>query len=71
MIDFLFWFLVVIVMIAVVIIGLKWLMEIAGIAIPAPLMLILGLIFFLVLLFALWHFVGAEALNSVGHPLTR
>lgn len=58
MIGFLFWFLVVIAVLAIVIIGAKWLLGLAGITIPQPLMVILGIIMFLVMLFALWHFVG-------------
>ncbi len=72
MIDFLFWFLITIAVIAIVIIGIKWLMTVAGITIPQPLLLILGLIFFIVLMYALWHFIGAQAWNSYtywGHPL--
>jgi hypothetical protein len=68
MIGFLLWFLVVCVVLAVVIIAVRWLMSLAGIAIPQPLMLILGLILFLILLFALWHFVGAGSFSDVRLP---
>lgn len=63
MVGFVIWFLVVIIVAAIVIIGVKWLMSVAGITIPQPLLLILGLLMFLVLLFALWHFMGAAALG--------
>ena len=58
MIAFLFWFLVVIAVLAIVIIGGKWLMGLAGVTIPQPLMVILGIILFIVMLFALFHFIG-------------
>ena len=64
MISFLIWFLVLIVVIAIVIIGIKWLMGVAGIAIPPPLMYILGLILFLVLLLVLLNYSGAWSLGS-------
>jgi hypothetical protein len=58
MIAFLFWFLIVIAVLAIVIIGAKWLMGLAGITIPQPLVVILGIVLFIVLLYALFHFVG-------------
>ena len=58
MLAFLIWFLVVIAVLAIVIIGAKWLLGLAGVTIPAPLMAILGIVLFIVLLFALFHFVG-------------
>ena len=67
MLDFLLWFLVVIAVIAIVIIAAKWLMGLAGVTIPPPLLAILGIILFIVLLFALWHFVGATAFGPPSH----
>lgn len=58
MLAFLVWFLIVIAVLAIVIIGAKWLLGLAGVTIPAPLMAILGIIMFIVLLIALFHFVG-------------
>jgi hypothetical protein len=58
MLAFLLWFLIVIAVLAIVIVGAKWLMGLAGITIPQPLMVILGIILFIVMLLALWHFVG-------------
>jgi hypothetical protein len=58
MLAFLFWFLITIAVLAIVIIGAKWLLSLAGVTIPAPLMAILGIILFIVLMIALWHFVG-------------
>jgi hypothetical protein len=60
MIAFLFWFLITIAVFAIVIIAAKWLMGVAGVAIPRELALILGIILFIILLFALWHFVGSN-----------
>jgi fatty acid desaturase len=57
MIAFLVWFLVVIAVLAIVIIGIKWLMGLAGIPIPAPLLAILGIILFIILVLAVFHFV--------------
>jgi hypothetical protein len=58
MLAFLLWFLIVIAVLAIVIIGAKWLLGLAGITVPQPLMVILGIILFIVMLLALWHFVG-------------
>ena len=58
MLAFLIWFLVVIAVLAIVIIGAKWLLGLAGVTIPPPLMAILGIVLFIVLLIALFHFVG-------------
>lgn len=58
MIAFLIWFLVVIAVVAIVIIASKWLLGLAGVAIPPPLLAILGIILFIILLVALLHFVG-------------
>ena len=61
MLGFLFWFLIIIAVLAVVIIAGRWLIGSTGIAIPQPLMVCIGIVLFIVLLIALWHFVGAEA----------
>jgi hypothetical protein len=58
MLAFLLWFLIVVAVLAIVIIGAKWLLGLAGITVPQPLMVILGIILFIVMLLALWHFVG-------------
>ena len=44
---------------AILIIGVKWLCSLAGITIPPPLMLILGIIVFVVLLMMLLDWAGA------------
>jgi hypothetical protein len=59
MIGFLFWFLITIAVLAIVIIGVRWLLGLAGVTIPQPLMIILGILLFIVLMFALWRFVGS------------
>jgi hypothetical protein len=46
-------FIVLIVVLAIVIIGLKWLLGLAGITVPQPLLMILGLLVFLLLFLAL------------------
>jgi hypothetical protein len=58
MIAFLVWFLIVIAVLACIIIAARWLLGLAGITIPPPLMAIIGIILFIVLLVALIHFVG-------------
>ena len=57
-ISFLVSFLVFIVVVAIVIIGIRWLLSLAGVAIPQPLMIILGLIAFLILLLFFLNFTG-------------
>jgi len=69
MLAFLFWFLITIAVLAIVIIGVKWLLSLTGIAIPQPLLVILGIILFIVCMIALWHFVGDVAWTTVPrHP---
>jgi hypothetical protein len=68
MLAFLFWFLITIAFLAIVIIGVRWLLSLTGIAIPPPLMVILGIILFIVCMFALWHFFGDVAWNMPRHP---
>ena len=55
---FLLGFLVLCCVIAVVIILVRWLASLAGITIPPPLMLVLGILFFLILLFWLLNYSG-------------
>ncbi len=57
MLNFLFWFLITMAVLAIVIIGVKWLLSLTGITIPPPLMVILGILLFIVLMYALWRFV--------------
>lgn len=57
-VGFLVSFLVFIIVIAIVIIGVRWLLSVAGFAIPQPLMIILGLIFFLIVLLFFLNFTG-------------
>jgi hypothetical protein len=59
MIAFLLWFLITVAVFAIVIIAGKWLLGLAGVAVPRELALILGIILFIILLLALWHFVGS------------
>jgi hypothetical protein len=58
MVNFLLSFLIFIVIVAILIIGFKWLLSLTGLAIPQPLMIILGLILFLVLLLLFFNYVG-------------
>ena len=58
MIGFLLSFLVFIVVLAIVVIGVRWLLSLTGIAIPQPLLYILGLVLFLVLLFVFIQYAG-------------
>lgn len=75
MLTFVIWFVAIIVVIAIIVVGIKYLARVTGATIPPELLMILGLILFLVLLFALWRFVplpdyptrhgvGASALYS-------
>jgi len=70
MISFMLSFLVFIVVLAIVVIGVRWVLSLTGITIPPPLMYILGLILFLVLLFVFLQYAGG--LNgSMGLPWHR
>jgi hypothetical protein len=51
-------FLIFIVIVAIVIIGVRWLMSLAGVSIPQPLIIILGLILFIVFLLIFLNFLG-------------
>ena len=57
-IHFLIGFLILVCVIAIVIIACKWLLSLTGIAIPQPLLLILGMIIFLILLLVLLNYNG-------------
>jgi uncharacterized membrane protein len=57
-IHFLVGFLILVCVIAIVIIACKWLLSLTGIAIPQPLLLILGIIIFLILLMVLLQYSG-------------
>jgi Na+/alanine symporter len=57
-IHFIVGFLLLICVIAVVIIGVRWLAALAGVAIPPPLMAILGILLFVVLLLLLLNWSG-------------
>jgi hypothetical protein len=57
-IHFLIGFLLLICVIAIVIIGVKWLITLTGVAIPQPLLLIAGIILFIVLLLVLLQYSG-------------
>jgi hypothetical protein len=70
MLGFLIWFLVCIAVLAVVVIAGRWLMSLAGITLPQPLTLCLGIILFIIVLVAFWHFAGADAF-STGQSLRR
>lgn len=56
--TFLFGFLILICVIAIVIIGVRWLLTVAGITVPPPLLYILGIIFFIILLLVLANYTG-------------
>jgi hypothetical protein len=58
MIGFLVSFIVFLVVVAILIIGFRWLLSLTGLAIPQPLLIILGLILFLVLLLLFFNYVG-------------
>lgn len=64
-VSFLISFLVFIIVVAIVIIGVRWLLGVAGVAIPQPLMIILGLICFLVLLLFFLDFTGVYHLGML------
>jgi hypothetical protein len=70
MISFMLSFLVFIVVLAIIVIGVRWVLSLTGITIPPPLMYILGLILFLVLLFVFLQYAGG--LNgNMGLPWHR
>jgi len=57
-IHFLVGFIVLICVVAIVIIAAKWLLSLTGLAIPQPLLVILGILIFLVLLLWLLSWSG-------------
>lgn len=57
-IHFLVGFLIMVCVLAIVIIAVRWLCSLAGIAIPQPLILILGIILFIVFLIMLLDWSG-------------
>ena len=57
-VHFLVGFLILICVLAVVIIGFRWLLSLTGIVIPQPLLVILGIIIFIVLLLVLLNWSG-------------
>lgn len=58
MLSFLVSFIVFLVVVAILIIGFRWLLSLTGLSIPQPLLIILGLILFLVLLLFFVNYVG-------------
>lgn len=60
-VAFLLGFLLLVAILACVIIGFKYLMALADIAIPPPLLAMLGIIVFIVLLLALFNYSGLYA----------
>lgn len=57
-IHFLIGFLILICVIAIVIIGVKWLISLTGWAIPQPLLVIAGIILFMILLLVVLQWSG-------------
>jgi len=58
MIHFAAGFAVMICVLAILIIAAKWLLGLAGISIPPPLMTIIGILLFLILLLAVFEYSG-------------
>jgi hypothetical protein len=61
MIGFAIWFIIGIALLVMVIILAKWLLGMAGITIPQPILICLGILLFIIFLVALWHFIGAAS----------
>lgn len=57
-IHFLVGFLILVCVIAIVIIAVRWLIQLTGIAVPQPLLVILGIILFMILLLMLLNYSG-------------
>lgn len=57
-IHFLVGFLILVCVIAILIIACKWLMGLAGITIPQPLLVILGILIFMILLLVVLNYSG-------------
>jgi len=51
-------FILLICVLAIVIIGIKWLLTLAGITVPQPVLVMLGILVFMVLLIALLDYSG-------------
>lgn len=60
-VSFLLGFLLLVCVLAIVIIAFKYLLGLAGIPIPPPLLAILGILLFIVLLIALFNYSGLYA----------
>jgi hypothetical protein len=67
MISFMLSFLVFIVVVAILIIGLRWVLSLTGLVIPQPLILILGLILFLILLLVFFNYIGGMPTLAFPH----
>jgi hypothetical protein len=55
---FMIQFLIFVCVVAVVIIGIRWLLSLTGVSIPQPLMLILGILLFIFLLIMFLQYIG-------------
>jgi hypothetical protein len=64
MIEFLIAFIVFICVCAIVIVGGRWLLSLIGIAIPQPLLIILGILVFLVLFLFLMDYTNIYHLHG-------
>lgn len=62
-IHFLIGFLVMVCVLAIVIIAARWLLSLAGIAVPQPLLMILGIVLFLLLLLWLLSWSGVYSFS--------
>jgi hypothetical protein len=60
-------FLIFICVVAVVIIGVRWLLSLTGVVIPQPLMLILGIILFVILLIMFMQYVPGGSGLALWH----
>lgn len=66
MISFLIGFLILICVLVCVVILVKWLLAVAGIAVPQPLMIVASIIVFLILFLMLLNYSGVYRF-SLGH----
>lgn len=66
MLAFGFWFIIGLAMLCVVVILAKYLLSLAGITIPQPILICIGILLFIFFMVALWHFVGAAAWDTAG-----
>lgn len=64
MLSFLLWFIVAMVVLAIVIILVRWILSLTGLAIPQPLLIVLGLILFLIVLLALFSYVPLGGVHT-------